>query len=148
MKQVCVDANLVVTWLTPEEGRDQAVAFLDQCLGQGIGIIAPDCVFAEVGSALRRKVYRGIMDDEDGRVALSLLDRFAIDVVPVLSLYAEAWKIAVDYNLSTLYDAYYMALAKLHECDFWTADQRFLNSVPNLPYVRSIRDFGPGILES
>ncbi len=147
MGQVCVDANLVVMWITPEEGRDQAVALLDDCLRHQTSIVAPDCVFAEVGSVLRRKVYRGIMDGEDGRVAISLLDRFAIDVVPVLSLCARAWQIAADLNLPTLYDAYYMALAEARGCDFWTADQRFLNSVPKQPYVRNIRDFAPGALE-
>ncbi len=114
MRQVCVDANLVVLWLTPEKGRDKAVAF---------------------------------MEDEDGRVALSLLGRFAVDVVPVLSLIAEAWQIAAKHNLSTLYDAYYMALAHLRGCDFWTADQRFLNSVEGVPYIRDIRDFAPEMLD-
>ena len=148
MKQVCVDANLVVMWLAPEEGRDKAVALLDECLKQEVSIIAPDCMFAEVGTALRRKVHRRVMDEEDGRFAISMLSRLAIDIVPVLSLCSEAWRIAAEHNLSTLYDAYYMALAQARGCDFWTADQRFLNSLPKLAYVRDIRDFSPGMLET
>lgn len=133
-------------WLAPEEGRDRAVALLDECLRRDVTIVAPDCLFAEVGSVLRRKVYRGVMDEEDGRVAIGLLDRFAIDVVPVLRLCPEAWRIATEHNLPTMYDAYYMALARLRGCDFWTADQRFLNSVPNVSYVRSIAGFEPDSL--
>ena len=63
-------------------------------------------------------------------------------------LFTGAWHIAEQYNLASLYDAYYMALAQARDCDFWTADRRFLNSVPKLPYVRDIRDLTPGMLET
>ena len=54
---------------------------------------------------------------------------------------------AALHNLPTLYDAYYLALAQARGCDFWTADRRFVNSVPQVPCVRDIRDFATGMLE-
>ncbi len=144
MTQVCVDANLVVMWIAPEEGREQAIALLSECRERGISLIAPDCMFAEVGAAIRRKVYRGMMDERDGFDAISVLDRLAIDIAPVLDLMTEAWQLAAAHNLPTLYDAYYLALAELRGCDFWTADERFINSVKGIFYVKHIADFIPG----
>jgi len=144
--EICVDANLVVAWYSPEPDREQPVALLDECFRLDVRTIAPDCIFSEVGSAIRRKVYRGLLEPDEGWVALSLIDTAALDCVPTRELYADAWRIAQTYNLATLYDAYYMALAELRGCDFWTADKRFINSVRGVPYVRHVADFFPGSL--
>lgn len=146
--EICVDANLAVMWYSPEPLREQAVALLDECLRLDIRVIAPDCIFAEAGSAIRRKLYRKLIEPDEGKVGIYLLSRAQIDCVSVTDLMSEAWRIAETYNLATLYDAYYMALAELRGCDFWTADERFINSVSGLSYVKNIKDFTPGILES
>ncbi|MCX6345638.1 MAG: type II toxin-antitoxin system VapC family toxin [Armatimonadetes bacterium] len=148
--EICVDANLAVIWYVPEPWREQTVGLLDECLTHNIRIIAPDCIFAEAASAIRRKVYRGLLEADEGHVAISLLAGFPIDSVDVRTLYNEAWKIAAAHNLPTLYDAYYLALAMLRKCDFWTADERFYNSISSisgLTCVKYIKDYLPGILE-
>ena len=146
MREICVDAILVVAWYSPDEDREKPVALLDDCFRFGIRTIAPDCIYAEVGSAIRRKVYRNLLEPDEGWMALSLVDAAPLDCVPTRELYTDAWRIAQDNNLATLYDALYMALAELRGCDFWTADQRFVNSVHDIPYVRHIADFSPGKL--
>ncbi|MCL5102572.1 MAG: type II toxin-antitoxin system VapC family toxin [Armatimonadetes bacterium] len=145
--EICVDANLAVMWYTPEAGRELAVELLHECMQRNIRIIAPDFIYGEAGSAIRRKVYRGSMDEDEGRVSLSLLLDAQIDCANTLDLFDEAWRIACRYNLATLYDAFYLALAELRGCDFWTADKRFINSVSSIPYVKNITDFAPGILK-
>ena len=37
----------------------------------------------------------------------------------------EAWELAVELNLPTVYDTAYLALAQIEGCDFWTADRSF-----------------------
>lgn len=148
MTEICVDANLAVKWYMPEDLRDEAIALLNDCNRLNIRIIAPDCLVAEAASAIRRKVHRGLMDADEGQVAASLLIKTQIDYVSVLELVPDAWYIAENYNLATLYDAYYLALAEGRGCNFWTADDRFVNSVQGLSHVRHIKDFTPGLLES
>ena len=145
--EICVDANLIVMLYTPEEMRNQAVLLLNECLHNDISIIAPDVIWAEVDSAIRRKVYRGLLELDDGKIAISLMSALQINHANTLDLIFDAWRIADAYNLPTLYDAYYLAIAELRGCDFWTADERFVNSVKGLSYVRPIRDYSPGILE-
>lgn len=147
-REICVDANLIVMWYTPEPGRDNAVALLDECFRLGIRFVAPDCIFSEAGSAIRRKVHRHALDADEGHVALSLVAQTQIDCVSVLSLLDAAWEIAARHNLATLYDAYYLAVAELCKCNFWTADQRFINSVRGVDCVRDIASFTPGMLGS
>jgi predicted nucleic acid-binding protein len=148
MPELYVDANLVVKWYTWEEDREQALALVDEAERLGITIVAPDTVLSEAGSTIRKLVYRKLMTAETGWMVLSLLKNAPIQRFDVRDLFTGAWHIAEQYNLGSLYDAYYMALAQARDCDFWTADRRFLNSVSRLPYVRDIRDFTPGMLES
>ncbi len=146
--EICVDANLAVKWYMYEDLHEEAISLLDESGRLGTQIIAPDFIFAETGSAIRRAVHRGILSAENGCMAISLMKRADIRRYDVRDLYDDAWRIAETYSLPTLYDAYYLALAKLRGCDFWTADQRFLNSVAGLRDVRNLRDFAPGTLET
>ena len=146
--EVCVDANLVAKWYLFENLKDEAVAFLAEADRLGISILAPDVLLAEVGSAIRRAVHRGLTTSDRGRLALGLLKRVHIQRFDVRDLFDDAWRIAEAYRLPTLYDAYYLALAGIRGCDFWTADERLINSVQGLAYVRSLASYQPEILGS
>ncbi|MHB9038828.1 MAG: type II toxin-antitoxin system VapC family toxin [Armatimonadota bacterium] len=146
--EICVDANLVIKWYTYENLHEEAVSLLDESDRLGMQLIAPDLIFAETGSTIRKLVHRGILSAENGWMAISLMKRVDIKRYDVRDLYDDAWRIAEKHNLPVLYDAYYMALAELRGCDFWTADERFINSVQGIAHVRHIRDFSPGVLES
>ncbi len=109
-------------------------------------MIAPDFVYAETASTLRKYVYRGILPAEDGAIGLGLIKRLDIKRYDVRDLYYDAWRIAGRFNLGSLYDAFYLALSELRACDFWTADEKLLRSVAGLPYTNSIRGFTSGAL--
>lgn len=56
-----------------------------------------------------------------------------------------ALTIAVEQNLPAVYDAYYLALAAIEGCEFWTAAQRLIRSLTTtLPFVRFIGEYGAG----
>lgn len=146
--EVCVDASVVVKWFIFEEFRDEALALLNECDALGIPTIAPDHVFTEVTSAFRVQVHRGVVSLESATEAVSKLMRAQIVRFDTVDLVQDAWRIAAAFRMATMYDAYYLALSELRGCDYWTADERLINSVPGLPYVRHIRDFVPGMLET
>lgn len=147
--EVCIDASVVVKWFIFEDYRDESLALLDECDALGIPTIAPDHIYTEVTSTFRGLVHRRIITSESGDEAVSMLMRAQIVRFDTVDLLNDAWRIAKLYNLSTMYDAYYLALADLRGCDFWTADQRLINSIRgDLPFVRHIKDFAPGMLET
>lgn len=47
----------------------------------------------------------------------------------IFALLTEAYELAVRFNRPRAYDSQYMALADRLQCDFWTADERLVNSV-------------------
>ena len=146
MPEICIDANVVVKWYTAEDFRDKAMALADECFDQGIEMIAPEVFFAEVSSAIRRKVHRKLLLPAEGLLAVGVLSRTEIIPYSLKDLYKGAWRIAETYGLPTLYDAYYLALSEQRGCDFWTADERLVNSVSGLSYIKHIRDFTAGVL--
>lgn len=147
-RQICVDASLIVKWEVPEEYDDLADLFAQECQENGIAYIAPDFVFAEVSSGIRRQVFRGLIPVMHGLRAVAALSRVPVKQYTCYDLYLDAWRLAQTYNRSSLYDCYYLALAETRGCDFWTADDRFFNSVGNHESVKHIKDFVPGTLGS
>jgi predicted nucleic acid-binding protein len=147
-QEICLDANVVVKWFLPEELRDQATALAEECQASDVRMIAPEFVYAEVSSAVRRRVYRELLLPAEGLLAVGLLMSTPITPYDARYLYRQAWRIAETYQLPTLYDAYYLALSELRECVFWTADERLVNSVPGLSYVRNLKDYIPGSLKA
>ncbi|WP_238473188.1 type II toxin-antitoxin system VapC family toxin [Desulforamulus profundi] len=58
-----------------------------------------------------------------------------------------AWKISRNFNLPTLYDAAFLAVAETvtlrtgEECEFWTADEKLVNSLNGKKgYVNLLND--------
>jgi predicted nucleic acid-binding protein len=147
-QEVCVDASLVVKWVVPEEYDNLADLFARECEENEVRFVAPDFVFAEVSNAIRRQVFRQLIPVMNGLAAIAAASRVPVKCYTCYDLYTDAWRIAQTYDRPSLYDCYYLALAEQRGCDFWTADNRLVNSVQGLPYVRHIRDFTPGLLES
>lgn len=147
-EHVCVDASLVMKWVMPEEYADLADSFAQECEERGMGFIAPDFVFAEVSNGIRRQVSRQLLPVMNGLAAVAAASRIPIRRYTCYDLYADAWRIAQTYNRPSLYDCYYLALAEQSGCDFWTADEKFVNAVGNHPSIKHIKDFVPGILGS
>ena len=62
---------------------------------------------------------------------------FPVQLAMPAELHQRALELADAYGLPAVYDAFYLALAQLLGCAFWTADQNLVNTLPDrLPFVR------------
>lgn len=84
-------------------------------------VSAPAHVDAEIMHALRRLVHLGAVGESDAVGALGLVAAMPLTRVPLPPLTQVAW--SMRDNLSA-YDALYVALARVLECDLYTADRR------------------------
>jgi predicted nucleic acid-binding protein len=139
---ICVDASLAAKWVLPEERYDQARALLTETMRNGDVIVAPHLLLAEVTNILHRRVVRGLLSIEDTHDALETFLMFPIRLRQSGDLHLRALTIANTFKLPAAYDAHYVGLAQILNCDLWTDDSRLIGSVAQqLPFVRWIGDY-------
>ena len=128
---VVLDASVILKWLLPETGSENALRFRDQHISGEERIIVPSLVFYEIANVLR---YRAKISDEE---LVSLFEIFndleLIAIHPAFSDMTEVMLYARRKNVS-VYDAVYVVLAKRLDCSLITADER-LAQMGNEPFV-------------
>lgn len=131
--KIVVDANITVALFVNLPYSPQSERLFRLWRKQDVQLHAPALWPAEVVSALRKMVSVGQMSSDDARLALASLERIPIQVVlpdPDLLDLSLVW--AGRLNQAVAYDAQYVALAENLSAEFWTADQRFINSLEHL----------------
>lgn len=134
--RVCVDASLVLERLLSQEHVLQADRLWGQWAKARMIMVAPPLIYAEVPSALREKVYDGLLSPQAGERTFEAF--CVLGIVPISrgDLHLRAWDLGKLLNIRRLYDLQYVALAQLERCEFWTADQRLVNLVSrHFPWV-------------
>lgn len=129
MPRVCVDASLVLSWLLPEEYSGKAEALWKSWREQGIGLIAPPLLYAEVLSVLRQAVFFKRLLEEEGEAAYRSFFGISIQMTYIPRVYTRAWELAKELSRPRIYDMVYLALADIQGCPLWTADKRLVQAV-------------------
>ncbi|MDZ7344855.1 MAG: type II toxin-antitoxin system VapC family toxin, partial [candidate division KSB1 bacterium] len=93
-------------------------------------------------TAIRKRVYDGRLSSSDAKKAFAGLDKLTVRLLTHSMLRQRAREIAEQFNLRTVYDATYAALAELRGCEFWTADKMFYDAVTGaLSFVKYLPDY-------
>lgn len=141
-RYVCIDASAAAEWVLPETNSDRAMALYEDCQRTGTPVVVPPHLPVEITNAIRRRVARGLMTHQRGLETLAQFSDFAVRTMVPDGLYEEALEIAETFHRPTVYDAHYVALAKLLGCELWTADDALLHALGNeAPWVRWIGDY-------
>jgi predicted nucleic acid-binding protein len=122
--RVVVDASVAIKWFVPEVHSGAA----RHLLRDGIALLAPDLIWAEVANALWRKWRDRELAAEHVEGILNDFRRYPLRVCSGESLYDVAWPVARGSG-RTFYDSLYLALAMSNGCRLVTADLRFYNAV-------------------
>lgn len=126
---VCVDANLTVKLVVPEQDSALAEALWESWRTRGTTVIAPTLWGYEVTSVIRKYAYRKCISPAAEEKAIATIHRLRIRLVRPTGLHQRAWELARYLDLPAAYDAHYLALAETNDCPFWTADKRLFNAV-------------------
>jgi predicted nucleic acid-binding protein len=127
---VVVDANILIAFaLTDEPLHTQANQLLAAWQNTGETLTAPRLFRSEITAVVRKAVYQGRIDAQRGRALLAQLLSYSLAFHEDDALLKEAYELAVRFNRPRAYDSQYMALAERLQCDFWTADERLVNSI-------------------
>ena len=137
--RVCIDASLAVKLLVQEPYSDRVASLWRGWIEEDVEPIVPSLFPFEVTSTIRRKCVRKQLTDEEAEEAFNIFATLDFVVLRPKALLKEAWDMAKEFGLPTLYDTAYLALAKLCDCEFWTADEVLINSLQGkLPWVKWI----------
>ena len=144
--EVCVDASLAMKVVVNEPGSDTADALFAQWANEGERLIAPAFFDVETDSVLKQKVVlRTELTPAQAESAFAKLRTMPIEQMTVPGQRERAWDIATAFGFATVYDATYLALAELQECEFWTADERLFHRVKNqLAFIKWLGNYLPG----
>lgn len=118
--RVVLDASVVVEAVGYFAYPDQARAILRAAAsGPGIDLWAPDLVFPESASAIRRLLYRGEIDRSAADFAIESIVQLPVLVAATAGLVEAAWQLRDNVSL---YDACYVVLARELRATLVTAD--------------------------
>ena len=124
LDRFAVDASVAIKWFVPEIHAGAA----RRLLREGMTLLAPDLIWAEVANALWRKWREKELAAETVEGILRDFRRYPLHIHSGESLYDIAWPMAQSSG-RTFYDSLYLALALSNGCPLVTADLRFHNAV-------------------
>jgi predicted nucleic acid-binding protein len=113
---VVVDSSALVELLT-QSSRATAV---EAAIGEA-EVLAPDLIFAETLSALRGLERGGVLTPRQAELAWAGLRSSRIEQIPSEGLLDGAWQLRQSVSV---YDAFYVTLARLLGCPLVTGDMR------------------------
>jgi predicted nucleic acid-binding protein len=122
---VCFDASVYVKSLVEESDSELAHALIADAATRRLRLVGPAFLPAEVLSVLRCKVARGETSADEGAEAITAFFGFPVHYLDDLATFREAWRIAGELAMPTVYDSVYLAVALAHDAPYWTADSVF-----------------------
>ena len=126
---VCVDASVALLWLLADQHSIYADTLRSQWEMRGVKMVGPPMFHAEVSSSIRKQVYFKRLLPEEGDKLFSVYLDIPIRIVDTAEMYQKTWELAKKFNLSVCYDAQYLAVAELEDCELWTADRKLAGSL-------------------
>ena len=136
---LCIDTSVIIKYLCPDEQTPEALTLITNALTQQTRLVAPCFAWAEVGSVLRKKVRANLLTFAEAEQLYTAYIRLPIDYIDAETLRLNAWELAEQYKMPTLYDAVFLACAKAESANFWSADNAMLNLFSSRPaYVHRL----------
>ena len=141
MKRIVVDASVVVKWYILEEDRSQALKIREDYIDGLVELAAPALMPFEVLNAIRYS-SDGLDYGKLAEIAESL-SLYGFELHHLEGEYARLTASIALENGITVYDASYVALAKVLDTTLYTADERLLGKLKgdHSGVVRSLAEY-------
>lgn len=132
------DTSLVVKWFIDEPDSELADHLLDEIIQEKWSLAAPELLRCELTHVFWKNRSRGF-DEKNTLQAFKELQNLGLKEVPLLSLFPLSLKMVFLYNI-TIYDAFFVALAKSLHGILGTFDQKLIKQLKKDSAIR-ILDF-------
>ncbi len=132
-----LDSSVLIKWFSNEDDTSIALKLRDSYVKGKASIVCPDLVIYEIANALR---YNKALKEKDIKNSVDSLLSMGISViVPTKQVIESAISIALQHDI-TVYDAYFIALAKELNFKYVTADEKLYNKIKKLEFVKLLKE--------
>lgn len=132
-RKIVIDANITIATVILLPYSEQVDKKLAVWQTNQVQILVPYLWEYECVSALRRAVSVGLLSNETAIAAVAQLSMLELQKVePSRELNERSLHWAAALGQARAYDAQYLSLAEMLQCEFWTADERAWRSAGQL----------------
>ena len=128
MYKLVIDSSVAIKWFVPEPYSGEAQLILNQFQNGTLDLLAPDLIYAEIGSIIWKKHRAQGLPANAAETILQQFRAIPFMITPSAALLDSAYRLAVMHQ-RTVYDSLYLALSLREGCDFVTADERLVNAL-------------------
>ena len=126
---VVIDAGLAFKLLVPNPQRDRLKTLVRQWSVQQRALYGPALWLYELTSIFTKSVYLGVMSEEEAQAGLLLAMQLQIQLLqPDEEQGRRAFAWTRRLGRVAAYDSFYLAVAEILGCEFWTVDQRLAHA--------------------
>ena len=140
---IVIDASIALRWLLPDALSAVCWKLFERAANSGTHIRVPTLWVYEMASGLSKAVFFESISPDEARKSLTQVFALGAETVePTEPLSRQAFEWTLRLNRATSYDSYYLALAEMSGCEFWTADRRLYNAchAANLDWVHWVEE--------
>lgn len=135
--RVAIDASFLLKIFLPEDKSDKADKIWKNWIRESVKIVAPSLIIFEVSSVLRNKVFRRVLEKDDAKEIIEQMRHLDLSLLYTDELLDIAWEIGSLLKTPTLYDCFYISLAKFLNISLWTADKKlYVLAKRQYPFIK------------
>lgn len=139
-----IDASVVIKFYVPEILSDIAEELLSRAADGKLLFFAPDLIYPETGNILWKKQRRRELTHEEVEEIVDAITTLPIRIESSKTVMSLAISIAVHSGI-TVYDAMYVAIARIYETQMITADKKLADAMAKTEFRNDIWWLGTGI---
>jgi|SRR3989344_9011240 len=130
MRSIIVDSSVALKWFyQDEEMSENANSVLNDSKNKSLQILVPELWLYEIANSFKSSIKAGRLNIRSARSYLEDLQDIKPVFVAFQSIMDLSLVLANKFDIS-IYDASYLALAKLQNIPFYTADHKLLDKIP------------------
>lgn len=139
-----IDASVVIKVYIPEILSDKAEEVMSRVASGDLILLAPDLLYPETGNILWRKQRLHELTPAEVEEIVDAITYLPIRIEQSRPVMPLAVSIAMHSGI-TVYDAMYVAVARIYETRMITADRRLVDALAKTEFKQYVQWLGAGI---
>ena len=140
-----IDASVVIKFYIPEILSDKSAEVMSRVADGELMLCAPDLLYPETGNILWKKQCRHELTPAEVDEIVDAITSLPIRVESSMPVMPLAVSIAMRSGI-TVYDAMYVAVARIYETRMITADKKLTEAMAKTEFKNYVQWLGTGAL--